>query len=79
MLVFRAGKIHPTHDPVRFDSLRSRFNSIRFDSNEYITIANRYSINHFVPNSLNNILYIRLFFKILCDVDSKSDNSRVSD
>ena len=41
---------HFNKDPIRFYSLRSRFNSIRFDSNEYISVVNRYNINHFVPN-----------------------------
>ena len=45
----RAGTIHPTHFPIRFTW--SRFDSIQFDSNEYIIDVNRYSINHFVPIS----------------------------
>ena len=45
----RVGMIHRTHDPIRFDTLKSEFYSIRFNSNEYIIVVNRYSINHCVP------------------------------
>ena len=44
----RAGTIHPL--TIQFDSLRSRFDLIRFDSNKYVIVVKRYSINQFVPN-----------------------------
>ena len=46
----RAGTIHLTHESIRIDSFRSRFDSIRFDSNEYSIVVNRIGANLFVSN-----------------------------
>ena len=49
-MLIRAVTIYLTHDLIRFDLLRSQFDSIRFDSNKYSIIVNRYGANLFVSN-----------------------------
>ena len=44
----RAGTIHLTHESIQIDLLRSRFDLIRFDSNEYSIVVNRFGANLFV-------------------------------
>ena len=48
VLTTRAGTIHLTHESIQIDLLRSRFDLIRFDSNEYSIVVNRFSANLFV-------------------------------
>ena len=48
MVCGRAGTIHLTHESIHIDLLRSRFDLIRFDSNEYSIVVNRFGANLFV-------------------------------
>ena len=48
MVCGRAGTIPLTHESIQIDLLRSRFDLIRFDSNEYSIVVNRFGANLFV-------------------------------
>ena len=48
MVCRRAGTIHLTRESIQIDLLRSRFDLIRFDSNEYSIVVNRFGANLFV-------------------------------
>ena len=48
MVCGRAGTIHLTHESIQIDLLRSQFDLIRFDSNEYSIVVNRFGANLYV-------------------------------
>ena len=61
-----------THETIRFDSFRSRFDSIRFDSNGCIIVVNQYSINLCVPNPQElQCIIIQLISLTISGGDSK--------
>ena len=70
----RAGTIHPTHDPIWFDSLRSRFELFRFKWIHHCCESIQY--HSLCALLLRIILYIQLISLIFCGVDNNSGNHR---